>query len=102
MSGKKNPECCRYKDKPRNEQTLKQLRNRINRIVGQLNGIQKMLDENRYCDDILTQIAAVESALQSVGYIVLQEHMQTCVADQIRTGNTEIITEAVELIKKLK
>lgn len=94
--------CCRHKDTPRSEQTLRQLRNRINRIVGQLNGIQKMLDENRYCGDILTQIAAAESALQSVGYIVLQEHMQTCVAEQIRMGNTEIMTEAVDLIKKLK
>lgn len=103
MHDKKTPECCcRYKDTPRNEQTLRQLRNRINRIIGQLNGIRKMLDENRYCGDILTQIAAAESALQGVGYIILQEHLQTCVADQIRSGNTEIITEALDLIKKLK
>lgn len=103
MNDKKNPEsCCRYKDSPRNEATLRQLRNRINRITGQLNGIQKMLDENRYCGDILTQIAAAESALQSVGYIILQEHMQTCVAEQLKHGNTEILSEAVDLIKKLK
>lgn len=94
--------CCRYKDTPRSEQTLRQLRNRINRIIGQLNGIQKMLDDNRYCGDILTQIAAAESALQSVGYMVLEEHMQTCVTDQIRSGNTEIMAEAVELVKKIK
>lgn len=99
---KTQKKCCRYKDTPRSEDTLRQLRNRINRITGQLNGIQKMLDENRYCGDILTQIAAAESALQSVGYIILQEHMQTCVAEQIRQGNTEIVTEAVDLIKKLK
>lgn len=61
-----------------------------------------MLDENRYCGDILTQIAAAESALQGVGYILLKEHMQTCVAEQIKEGNTEIIDEAVELMKKLK
>lgn len=103
MNDKINPEsCCRYKDSPRNEATLRQLRNRINRITGQLNGIQKMLDENRYCGDILTQIAAAESALQSVGYIILQEHMQTCVAEQLKHGNTEILSEAVDLIKKLK
>ncbi len=103
MEKKKTPErCCRYKDTPRSEQTLKQLRNRINRITGQLNGIQKMLDDNRYCSDILIQIAAAESALQSVGYVILEEHMQTCVTEQIRAGNTEIIKEAVELVKKLK
>lgn len=94
--------CCRYKDTPRSEQTLRLMRNRINRIIGQLNGIQKMLDENRYCGDILTQIAAAESALQSVGYMILDEHMQTCVTEQIRSGNNEVVTEVVDLVKKLK
>ena len=46
--------CCRYKHTPRSDESLRQLRSRINRIVGQLGGIQKMLDENRYCGDILT------------------------------------------------
>jgi DNA-binding FrmR family transcriptional regulator len=94
--------CCRYKETPRSEDTLKQLRNRINRIMGQLSGIQKMLDDNRYCGDILTQVAAAESALKSVGYIILEEHMQTCVVENVKKGNTEIVAEAVELIKKLK
>lgn len=94
--------CCHFKKTPRSEETSRQLRNRINRIIGQLNGIQKMLDENRYCGDILNQIAAVESALQSVGYVVLEEHMHTCVIEEIKNGNNDIVTEAVELMKKLK
>lgn len=94
--------CCHYKSTPRSEETSKQLRNRINRVIGQLNGIQKMLDDNRYCGDILTQIAAAESALQSIGYIILNDHMQTCVVEEIKKGNTEIAAEAVELMKKLK
>lgn len=94
--------CCHFKNTPRSDETSKQLRNRINRIIGQLNGIQKMLDDNRYCGDVLNQIAAVESALQSVGYIILEEHMQTCVIEEIKNGNTDIVREAVELIKKLK
>ena len=61
-----------------------------------------MLDENRYCGDILTQVSAVESALQNFGYIILQNHMATCVVEEIQKGNTEILDEAVELIKKLK
>lgn len=93
---------CHYKHIPRSEEKLKLLRNRINRIVGQLGGIQKMLDDNRYCGDILTQIAAVESALQSVGYIVLEEHLETCVVEQVRNGNTDIMSEALELMKKMK
>lgn len=93
---------CRTKKTPRSEKELKQLQNRLNRMIGQLNGISRMLDENRYCGDILTQVAAVESALQSFGYTVLAEHMKTCVAEEIRKGNDQIMEEAVELVKKLK
>ena len=50
----------------------------------------------------LTQVAAVESALQSFGYVILQEHMETCVVEEIKRGNEQIVDEAVELIKKLK
>lgn len=95
-------DCCRTKHTPRSEKELKQLQNRLNRIMGQLNGIGRMLDENRYCGDILTQIAAVESALQSFGHIVLARHMETCVVEEIRKGNDQIMEEAVELVKKLK
>lgn len=94
--------CCHQKATPRNEKELRQLKNRLSRMVGQLNGIGKMLDENRYCGDILTQIAAVESALQSFGYLILQEHMETCVVEEIKKGNTAVVDEAVELVKKLK
>ncbi len=95
-------ECCRRKATPRSEWADKQLQNRLNRMIGQLNGIKKMIDDNRYCGDILTQIAAVESALQSFGYVILQDHMETCVVENIKNGNTEIVDEAVDLIKKLK
>ena len=61
-----------------------------------------MLDENRYCGDILTQVAAVESALQSFGYIVLKEHLNTCVVEEVKSGNEQIMEEAIELVKKLK
>ena len=94
--------CCHQKSTPRDEKELKQLKNRLNRMTGQLNGIGKMLDENRYCGDILTQIAAVESALQAFGYLILQEHMETCVVEEIQKGNTAVVEEAVELVKKLK
>lgn len=90
------------KSTPREENKLRQLKNRLSRMVGQLNGIGRMLDENRYCGDILTQVAAVESALQAFGYLILQEHLETCVVEKIQKGNTEVVEEAVELIKKLK
>ena len=103
VNHKGTQECgFRQKAAPRGERELKQLKNRLNRMAGQLNGIGKMLDENRYCGDILTQVAAVESALQSFGYLILQEHMETCVVEEIGKGNVAVIAEAVELVKKLK
>ena len=61
-----------------------------------------MLDDNRYCGDILIQVAAVESAMQSFGYLILQEHMKTCMTEEIQNGNTEVVDEVLELMKKLK
>lgn len=94
--------CCHHKNTPRDAKEQKQLQNRINRIIGQLNGIKNMIEDNRYCGDILIQIAAVESALQNLGYIVLQDHLETCVVEEVQKGNKAIMAEAVELIKKLK
>ena len=93
---------CHYKATPRGDQELRQLQNRLKRMIVHLNGIGKMLEDNRYCGDILVQVAAVESALQAFGYLVLQDHLETCVVEQIRQGNTQVVDEALELIKKLK
>lgn len=94
--------CGHSKIVPRDAASQKRLQNRINRIVGQLNGIGNMIGENRYCGDILIQIGAVERALQSLGYIILQEHMQSCVVEEVKNGNEAIMEETIELIKKLK
>ena len=92
---------CRQKGTPRQPESLKLLKNRLSRMQGQLNGIGKMLDENRYCGDILIQIAAVESALQAFGHLILKEHMETCVREKIMQGDEDVIAETLELIKKL-
>lgn len=96
--------CCACKSKatPRNAEDLKNLKNRLSRMQGQLSGIGRMLDENRYCGDILIQIAAVESALTSFGHLILKEHMETCVQEKIRQGDEGVIEETLELIKKLR
>ena len=95
-------DCVKRRHNPRSGEELKTLQNRISRIQGQLSGISKMLDENRYCGDVLTQIAAVESALQSLGYIVLESHMNSCVKEDILAGKDGVIEETVSLIKNLK
>ena len=93
---------CHLRHTPRSAEELRQLKNRLNRMVGQLNGIGRMLDENRYCGDILIQISAVEKALQAFGYSVLKSHMENCVTEEVRNGNPDIMDETLELMKKLK
>lgn len=95
--------CCeQHQFVPRDEEEIKQLKNRIHRIVGQMNGIEKMIEENRYCGDVLIQVAAIEKALQSFGYILLQRHLETCVTEDIKAGDKTIMEEVMELVKKLK
>ena len=78
----------------------KDLQRRLNRAIGQLNGVKAMIDDNRYCGDVLTQLSAAESAVHSISAILLQNHLETCVVEQIERGNVEVIDEAMQLIKK--
>ncbi len=59
-----------------------------------------MIDDNRYCGDILTQLAAAESAIHRVSEIMLRNHMETCVVEQITEGNTEVVDEVMQLIRR--
>jgi DNA-binding FrmR family transcriptional regulator len=69
------------------EEATRQARARLRRIAGQVNGIERMIDEERYCVDVLLQIAAVQAALDRVGKIVLRSHVETCVASALASGN---------------
>lgn len=91
---------CRHKDTPRSDEVQSDLRRRLNRAIGQLNGVKDMIDDNRYCGDVLTQLAAVESAVRRVSEIVLREHMRTCVVEQVQQGNTEVIDEVIDLMRR--
>lgn len=93
-------ECCN-KLKHRSEAEKKALLNRISRIEGQLRGIKNMLDEDKYCIDILTQISAVRAALGSLGEKLLEDHINTCVVNGIKNGDEQIISELTESIKKI-
>ena len=96
------PYCAKKKHTPRNEEDKKKLVNRLSRIEGQLKGIAKMIEEDRYCGDVIIQISAVENALQSFGYTLLETHLGSCVKDDILAGKDEVIPETMELIKRLK
>lgn len=92
--------CCHHKATPRSQQMQDDLQKRLNRVIGQLNGVKAMIDDNRYCGDVLMQLSAAESAVHSISAILLQNHLETCVVEQIEQGNTQVIDEAMQLIKK--
>lgn len=74
---------------------------RLNRIEGQVRGIQNMIMNDTYCDDVLTQIAAVRSALSAVSHSLLEAHLKTCVLDQIREGKEEVMDEVIETVRRI-
>jgi len=92
---------CSGKHKERDEKEYKDLMNRLKRIEGQVRGIEGMLENGAYCTDILVQVSAVNSALNSFNKVLLANHMRTCVADNIREGNDEVIDEMVTILQKL-
>ncbi len=91
--------CCRTKH--REEKEMRSLANRLSRIEGQIRGIRGMVENDAYCVDILTQVMAVQSALNSFNKMLLGSHIRTCVADSVRGGEEDKIDELVETVKKL-
>ncbi len=97
-----NEKClCCHKTKERSESEYTALIHRLNRIEGQIRGIRKMVENNAYCTDIMTQVAAANAALSAFNRELLSNHIHTCVADNIRNGNDEIIDELVQILQKL-
>ncbi len=77
------------------------LRKRINRIEGQVRGIGKMIDEDRYCIDVLTQVSAVQAALDALALELLEAHLHGCVQDAVKSGDgARAIDEALTVIRK--
>lgn len=101
MSTEQQKSCCaQAKHTPRSDELKRDVSRRINRICGQLKGIQSMVDEDRYCGDVLTQLAAVESAVKAVSREIMQDHLETCVTERIQEGDNEVIDEVMQLFKK--
>ena len=75
--------------------------NRLKRIEGQVRGVQRMLEHDAYCTDILVQVSAINAALNSFNKVLLADHVRTCVADNIRKGNDDVIDELVALLQKM-
>ena len=102
MSEKKEEKCCGCgRNKHRSEEEEKALLNRLNRIEGQIRGIKNMVEDERYCIDILNQVSAVQAALNSFNRILLTDHIHTCVVERVEKGDTEVIDELCRAIQKL-
>ena len=91
----------RSNKKVRDTQEYKDLIHRLNRIEGQVRGVKGMVENDAYCVDILTQVSAITSALNSFNKVLLANHIKTCVSDDIRAGREEKVDELVVTLQKL-
>ncbi len=93
--------CMCGKTKRRDDKEYKDLINRLNRIEGQVRGIKKMIENDAYCPDILVQVSAINSALNSFNKVLLKNHINTCVLDNIKKGNLEVVDELTNTLQKI-
>lgn len=84
----------------RSEEDKRLLKNRLNRISGQIDGVKKMIDEDRYCDEVLTQLSAIEKAVKSLSSVILEKHMYSCIKNDVQKGNIEIVDELMKLFRR--
>ena len=84
----------------RSEEEKKLINNRLNRIEGQIKGIKKMVEQDKYCNDILIQLSAIENSVKSLSNHILENHLYNCVSNDLEKGNLEIIDEMISLFKK--
>ena len=92
-------ECCRRKHREPDE--YEALLKRLSRIEGQVRGVRGMVEKEAYCTDILTQVSAIQSALNAFSRELLAAHIRTCVADGLRQENDEIVEELVRTVEKM-
>ena len=83
-------------------ETKKPIQNRLRRIEGQIRGLQKMVEENTYCIDVITQTSAIKSALSSVEDLLLKNHLDTCASDQMKSGNVTKAKQEILAVYRLK
>lgn len=77
------------------------LLNRLSRIEGQVRGVKGLIEKDTYCDDVLNQIASIQSALNGVGRLLLEHHLKSCVIERIQDGDTEVVSELLSTMNKL-
>lgn len=99
-----NDTCCETEGERKShhsEKTKQNLITRLNRIEGQVRGLKGLIDKDTYCDDVITQIAATQAALNSVAKLLLEGHMKSCVLERIQEGDTAVLDEVLVTFQKL-
>lgn len=91
--------CSRSKHRTKDEK--KYLKTRLNTIEGQVRGVSKMIEEDKYCNDVLTQLLAINKSIRSLSNDILKSHLSSCVVDDIKEDKLEVIDEVMELIGRL-
>ena len=91
--------CCNKKTL-RSDEEKKLIINRLNRISGQVNGITKMIENDAYCNDVLIQLSAVKNSVKSLSSHILENHLYTCVTNDLENGELEAIDELISLFKR--
>lgn len=86
----------------RDEATKKQILNHLSRVAGQIQGIKRMVEEDAYCIDLLSELSASEKSLESLSMKILENHLYNCVTNSLKEGKSEMIPEVIELIRKYK
>ena len=86
----------------RSDEEKKNLIKRLNIVEGQVRGIKQMIEDDRYCGDVLIQMSAINKALESVENSILESHIANCVTYEIQSGNLDIIEEVMDLIKRIR
>ena len=95
-------ENTKKKEKPRTVEEKKRYTNRLSVIEGQIRGVKEMILTDRYCDDILMQMAAVVNSLRSLEKEILKSHLETCITDKIENNDAKAVDEIMNLFKILK
>ncbi|MEH7334328.1 metal-sensitive transcriptional regulator [Neobacillus drentensis] len=103
--GKEEESCCEPEGSQRKSHHSDKVKNnlitRLNRIEGQIRGIKGLIEKDTYCDDVINQISATQSALNSVAKVLLEGHMKSCVVERIQDGDYEVLDEVLTTIQKL-
>ena len=91
-------ECC--KKTIRNKEDKKNIENRMNRIIGQMEGVKRMINDDRYCSDILIQLSAINNSIKSLASIIFDQHLHSCVVNEIKNDDFSSLDELTELFRK--